>query len=282
MSTQEYRLTFGKHKNQTLSSIPPDYLSWLVKEHIYDSKPVLRAALIAANYLAPTAPDTPPSTPRKRKVSDESEIALPPSSQKKLAISKEAKQNGTMLNYDGSAYILDFGKHAGSKLRDVPSDYITWLIRIGVHEKRRDLATALREEGMLAEDSARTADPANSSTWRAPSPHSAADSRFHDPLTQSPRWISDADASRYFNLSDPLLSNMGVYLVSEEHIKRSSEFGELVAVWKGPKRWLYQVYVCAGRVGCDSPRGRDEALDEFLGKNRRREAEIMDSFGFEN
>lgn len=289
MDEQPYRMTFGKHKNQPLSEVPPDYRSWLIAKEIYADKDDLRAALIQGKYVSPpaTEPKSPPSTPtRKRKVS-ESETAVSPSSAKKIAISKEAKRNGTMLNYDGTAYILDFGKHAGRKLSDVPSTYISWLITTGVYEKRSDLTAALRKEGSLVNNC--TPDIVDS-TWRAPSAHNASDSHFYDPLTQSPLWISDVDASRYFRLGEPLLSNSGVYPVSEADLRRSAEFAELLTVSKVPKRWLYQVYACARRfstVGGGTLVGggarantAQEALRDFLGKNRRREGEIWDAMGF--
>ncbi|KAL8809902.1 MAG: hypothetical protein Q9200_003020 [Gallowayella weberi] len=282
MNIQPYRLSFGKHKDHTLREIPQGYRDWLVNEKIYVSKPDLEAALIANNDLAPTAPGTPPHIATKRKLSDVSESTVLKPSPKKVLISKEAKRNGTMLNFDGSTYILDFGKNAGKKLREVPSEYIFWLIANGVPEKRRDLADALHVEKMLAVDSRYTPDPA----WRAPSFRSSAnDSRFYEPMTQAPLWISDYDVARYFGLSGELLSRMGAHLVSDTEIMRSTEFGELMAMVKGPKRWLFQVHACAGKVGSDSVdgtkpyEGHDEAMKQFLGKNQRRETEIMGSLG---
>ncbi|KAL8688786.1 MAG: hypothetical protein Q9224_004799, partial [Gallowayella concinna] len=278
MDIQPYRLPFGKHKDRTLQDIPQDYRNWLVREKIYVSKPDLEAALIANNDLAATAPGTPPPKPSKRRLSDAAESAVQKPSPKKLLISKEAKRNGTMLNFDGSAYILDFGKNAGNKLRDVPPEYIHWLIANGIPEKRADLADALHEEKMLAVDSKYTPDPG----WRAPSFQSLANNaRFYEPLTQAPIWISDSDVARYFGLGGGLLSRMGAYLVSETEIMRSTEFGEILTIVKGPKRWLFQVHACAGKVGRDNVdgntpfKGHDEAMNQFLGKNKEREREIM-------
>ena len=192
-----------------------------------------------------------------------------------------------MLNYDGTTYILDFGTHAGERLSNIPSSYIDWLVKNRVYEKRPDLAAALREEGLLLDSCAPdTTIPA----WKAPNVHGLSDSRFYDPLTQAPRWISDVDASRYFRLSEPLLSESGVHLVSEADLRQSTEFVELLKSSAVPKRWLYHVYVCAGRlgtvggvnvVGGSAGAGTvDEALEDFLAKNRRREIEIRDTLGF--
>jgi len=257
-----------------------------VGQKIYADKEDLKAALIKGKYLAPTAGNEPGSTaPTKKRKASETESTSPPSSAKKLTISKEAKRNGTMLNYDGAAYILDFGKYAGQKLRNVPRTYIDWLIATNVHEKRLDLAAALREEGFLMENY--TPDILES-TWRAPNVHEATfmDTRFYDPLTQSPLWISDLDASHYFRLGEPLLSEAGVYSVSEADLRRSTEFRELLTFPKAPIRWLYQVYACADRyrsVGDATGGGSavEKAFRDFLGKNRRREHEVLPAMGFD-
>lgn len=277
-------MTFGKHVGKHLYELPPGYRAWLVGKGIYADKEDLKAALMKGKYLAPTTGIEPaPTSPtRKRKLS-ESESENPPSSAKKLAISKEARQNGTMLNYDGAAYILDFGKYAGQKLRNIPPTYIDWLIATNVHGKRPDLAAALREDGFLVENlTPDTLDP----SWWAPSVHETSDSRFFDYATESPRWISDVDASRYFRLGEPLLSDAGVYLVSEAELRRNTEFSELLAFPKVPIRWLYQVYACAERYGSvgaviGGVTAAERALRDFLGKNKRREREIWDAMGLD-
>jgi len=303
-----YRLTFGAHKNKTLQELPPSYRSWLIREKVYADKPNLQAALMAGNYLAPTSdPLTPPSTPtpssQKRKrpaLFDDSETAGSPSSRRKLAISSAARRNGTMLNYDGSAYILDFGQHFGAQLSAVPSSYIRYLINEGAHTTRPDLTAALHEQGFLTKPAPESSPPSSSgesaiasssssqqspAVWRAPSIHATNDARFFDPHRQTPRWISDADALSYFGLEEALLSARGVGLVTEEDLKRNTPFSELVSVLKGAKRrWLYQVYACAcAGFGSVLPeRGTaDEAVGEFLEKNRRREGEIWDAMGFD-
>lgn len=286
MEDQLYRMTFGKHVKKHLHELPPGYRAWLIGQRIYADKGDLKAALIEAKYLDPSAETEPsPTTPTKKRKLSETESAIPPSSAKKLAISQEAKRNGTMLNYDGAAYILDFGKHAGQKLRDVPSTYIDWLVTTNVHDKRPDLAAALREEGLLVENYTLDGlDP----TWRPPTVYEAnfMDSRFYDHFTQSPLWISDVDASRYFRLGEPLLLATGVHLVSEADLRRSTEYGELLTIPKGNVRWLYQVYACAGRYGsvgatADGSDPVQKAFKDFLGKNKRRDCEAWDTMGLD-
>lgn len=226
MDDQPYRMPFGKYKGQTLEEVPASYRAWLISQGIYVGKDDLKAALINGNYMASTNLRREPASatpPKKRRLSA-TDPGVPPIKAKKLAISQDAKRNGTMLNYDGTAYISDFGKHAGQKLRDVPKTYVDWLISTNVYEKRPDLAAALREEGLLVDDySCESSDL----KWRAPSIHEA-DSRFHESLTQAPLWISDTDASRYFRLGEPLLSAAGVHLVSDAELKRSTSYGVLL------------------------------------------------------
>ena len=280
MDGQPYHMKFGRHKGQTLQDVPPSYLSWLIEKEVYIDKEDLKAALIQGKYLSSaTGPESSPSTPtRKCKVS-ESEDAIP----NKLAISKLAKNNGTMLNYDGSAYILNFGTYAGQRLSDVPSTYTSWLIRTGVYRRRSDLAVALQEAGLLVDH---CSTDITDSAWRVPSVHETTDRRFYDPLTQFPLWISDVDVSHYFRLGEPLLSRAGVYLVSEAELRRVMEYPELLPYTKSPKRWLCRVYECARQIRAvsgDSSRyvTADEALRDFLGKNQRREREIWDELGLD-
>ena len=300
-----YRLTFGTHKNKTLDEIPPSYRSWLVRDNVYDGKDDLKAALIAGNFLVPpTDPLTPPSTPipatpsRKRRAPLDDDIGGSPSSRRKLVISERAKRNGTMLNYDGSDYILDFGKHHGEKLCDVPPDYARYLIKAGAHRSRPDLTAALQEQGYHIPDQEPTPSSSQQSVdavelpvpygeyrrpWKVPAIHEAGDdARFIDPHTQATRYISDADAHTYFGLEESLLAERGANLITERDIKRNAPYTELITVYRGPKRWLYQVYACAARFDtAPSVHGTaDEALRAFLGKNRKREQEIRDELGF--
>ena len=296
-----YRLKFGQHKGETLQEAGPSYCAWLVRDKVYERKADLKAALIAANHLHSDSNPTPPSTPtpsRKRRAPSEDEIEVSPSIRRKLAINREARRNGTMLNYDGSSYIFDFGMHAGSKLQDVPRSYVAWLMDEGIPDKRPDLKSALREQGFLPaqqetppssqlstqQDTPPSSQeyPQEAPEWKPPSIHATRDARFFDRHLPTPLWISDADAALYFGLRGSVLSSRGVGLVTEADIKREAEFSELVSVTKDNKRWLYQVYMCAVKFGgVPSRRGTaDRALDDFLGKNRRREEEIWDAMGF--
>lgn len=280
MAHLNYKLPFGMHKGKVIQDLPHDYITgFLVAKKVYEGKETLRAALISGGYLSPSSNLlTPPSTPmpatRKRQAPQDNEVS--PSTRRKLAYNSAAKDNGTMLNYNGSAYILDFGRHAGTQLCDVPATYISYLIEEGVYKKRLDLATALREQGFLHTDSPFSSqEPAprpvyQQTAWQAPSIHETIDPRFFRPHKSTPRWISDADALYYFGLGKTLLSERGVSLVTEVDLLRDAPHSDLIDVFMGAKRWLYQVYSCAVSFGSVPSRWdtADEALRGFL-ENRR-------------
>ncbi|KAL7411507.1 hypothetical protein BDY24DRAFT_396088 [Mrakia frigida] len=71
-----YLLTFGKHQNTSLASLPRAYLSFLLKAQAYRNKPDLHQALIDEGFMledGSVGPNKPPVTPRKKKVVVEEE-----------------------------------------------------------------------------------------------------------------------------------------------------------------------------------------------------------------
>ena len=48
-----------------------------------------------------------------------------------------------------AAFTLDFGKHRGKLLSEVAPEYISWMIRTGIHKSRPGLFAALRDSGEL-------------------------------------------------------------------------------------------------------------------------------------
>ncbi len=206
-------------------------------------------------------------------------------------------------------YHLDFGKHKGKLLDKVPSDYIDWLIRNEVHTSRPALATALRALGKLdASDAAHQdtklkapsahqdtkckapsanrdaklkAPSAHQETkWKAPSVTQAKERCFFDPFLGDPLWISDKDAATYFNLRDSALASAGVHLVSSIELDMFAQIGgSMFTQAGGRRRWLYQVFACAEHFKTASPGTARQALQRFLGKNKRREDEIMVGMG---
>ena len=136
------------------------------------------------------------------------------------------------------------------------------MISKGIPNQRPALDAALYDHYKLK------ANIHNPSNWRPPSIYDTTDARLFDSHTQDPEWISDADVCRYFWLHGPQLWAFGVGLVSEEDVRREAQFGHLILVFPGPRRWLYQVYTCAKMVGTILPDfgGGDDALEGFLGE----------------
>lgn len=77
-----------------------------------------------------------------------------------------------------------------------------------------------------------------------------------------------------------MLASAGVHLVSSAEMDAHSGFGSMFVKSGGRKRWLYPVFACAEHFNTAVPGTAREALRRFLGKNRERESEIMDGFGF--
>ncbi len=191
-------------------------------------------------------------------------------------------ENTEHTNKPNSAdlYRLDFGKHTGTLLHKVPSNYIDWLIRNEIHTSRPALATALRALGKLDAPTGAPNAAHQDITWKAPSVRQAKEQCFFDPFLGDPLWISDRDAATYFNLRDSALANAGVHLVSSMELDMFAQVGgSMFTQGGGRRRWLYQVFACAEHFKTASPETARQALQRFLGKNKRREDEIMIGMG---
>ena len=234
-------------------------------------RPALSAGTGDENAAKPVSPT------RKRKALEQT---VPSSSQpsKRPALSaglgNEDATEHTGNPQVADLYFLDFGKHKGERLPEVPPGYIDWLINNGVYTNRPALAAALKALGRL--DTLRPApmDP----KWKAPRVSEAKDRCFFDPLLNDPLWISDKDAATYFNLREPTLESAGVHLVGRREMDAYSESGSLF-VNNGRRRWLYPVFACAEHFSTASPGTARQALQRFLGKNKERESEIMAGMG---
>ena len=281
---EPYRMTFGKHRGSTIQELTPGYRRFLIQEKAHESYPDLKAALITGGYLQPTQGVNPePVSPtRKRKASEQTVLPAPqptPQPSKRPTLSaRQGHEDATLHTGNqqvADLYILDFGMHAGKRLRDVPSNYVDWLIGKEVYTSRPALATALRALGRLDAPG-----PAlQYSTWRAPPVSSARDPCFFEPMFDSPLWISDKDAATYFNLRDPTLARAGVRLLGAKDLDMYVDGGSTLCFGNGRRRWLYQVFACAEHFNTASPGTARQAVQRFLHKNKLRESEIMAELG---
>lgn len=65
-SEPEYRFNFGKHNGKTLSSVPPNYLLYLIEKKASESRPDLKAALekhLSKTRIQGSSPEKPSPKP---------------------------------------------------------------------------------------------------------------------------------------------------------------------------------------------------------------------------
>ena len=273
---EPYRMTFGKFRGLNIQQLPHDYRESLIDAYIYEHHPDFKSALVAGGYLQPIKETDghAVSPARKRKASDS---PVPSSSRppKRAASSAKQSDNSTPKRADNQQaadlYYFDFGMHAGKELREVPPNYVDWLIKKEIHTSRPTLAAALRVLGRL--DSPRPAPRVSS--WRAPPISEARGNCFHEPPFGSPRWISDKDTATYFNLRVSMLAGAGVRILSDWDLDMNTEYGSMLCSNRAPKRWLYQVFTCAQHFNTASHGTAQQALQRFLSKNKQREGETM-------
>ncbi|KAL8853933.1 MAG: hypothetical protein Q9221_001241 [Calogaya cf. arnoldii] len=265
-------ITFGKHKDTPIDQLPHAYIKWLVKNQIYKGKSSLTEGLLALNHLTKNregqiTPADPTAASHKRKLSSQEVVAAAPSA-KKTATSVKDEQ---ATPGEAPCYRFTFGKHKDKTLDDVEPKYIDWLIMKGLHEDedKDDLRDALRRKGIITGRDG----PPYTRTWIAPSIHNAnpRDRNLYE--GDGPRWISDTDAAKYFRVSERMMHRARIPMLSKQMLDAYFEFGSIVVDVMPPKRWLFHVFCYAEhfRTVVD-PR---EALERLLGKNRRREREMM-------
>lgn len=228
---------------------------------------------MALNYLTKNregqiTPVDPATVSHKRKLSSQEVVAAAPSAKKTATSVKDEKTTPG----EAPTYRFTFGKHRDQTLDDVEPHYIDWLIMKGLHEDedREDLRDALRRKGMITGRDG----PPYTRTWIAPSIDNA---NPHDPNFfdgDGPRWISDNDAAKYFRVSEKMMHRARIPMLSKQMLDAWIDFGSIVVDVNPPKRWLFHVFCCAEHFGTIvDPK---EALERLLGKNRRREREMMD------
>jgi uncharacterized protein (DUF3820 family) len=262
LRTWPYKFDFGKHQGLTFDEVPVAYVDWLVQNEINFDRENFRAALdeyrgtqqAKVQLLSPTSPNA----KRKRSFSGTG-VPLSPAIVKKQrsspqdrAFSKDDCQIPEVAGPSSNLYRLSFGKHAGKTLEELPSSYIEWLLKNGILKSNPDLASALKKTGH-----------SRLANWTKPNPQDTHDPRFFDRDTNAALWIAKTDAEKYFNVDVHLLGLARIWPL----VKRGQRYG------------LYPIYVCAKHFRTVTEGTADQALAEFLEKNRYREQEIVAGMG---
>jgi uncharacterized protein (DUF3820 family) len=162
-----YVLPFGEFKGKTLHDVPEDYLLYLgASEDKLATLPGLADALRSMKQglppvaVKPTVPNLPSSqalSPQKRASSqvpmvNQSHQTLPPTSSapthsahSKDGIPSSSQPPSPQPPPRKEPYRLDFGKHEGKTIAEVPPDYIAFLKSKGLIETNKTLAAGVAE-----------------------------------------------------------------------------------------------------------------------------------------
>lgn len=212
-----YLLKFGKHRGKSLDEVPKGYIDWIIERKIHQEDPALKAALLEHGFIG-----------------DESSSSID--------VSTSSRQ----------PYRLNFGRHEGKTLKEVPIDYIRYLTGQKAHEDRLDLRGALTELAYSMDESEENKRQESSAGIHR-------DRRFFDWFSGEELWITSRDAYNFFKVTDHEIRNARVPP-------------------RGRGRWnLFEVY-CFVRLRT-SPQSANLALKKFLEKNSDREEEIFVELG---
>lgn len=148
------------------------------------------------------------------------------------------------------SYVLDFGKHKGKKLSEVPPDYMQWL-------EENALRPSLKEA--LATILGGSTSSSITYSWTPPA-LSGAGGRFYDYFEAGPIWVTRWDSTKLFKLDTAAMARL-------PNLNDKSR----------PKFGLYHVWDLAKTVL--PPGVADRAVSSFLGKNKDVEEDIWGFMG---
>ncbi len=127
---------FGKHQGKMISDVAaenPEYLKWLVEKNIHiarndrrNSDSRLTEALKELGFLNANTKEE-PSESKSENGAIYSSKQFSPSEQK-----------------EASEHVIKFGKHTGKPLKDIPHQYLEWVLHEGVSKGKPGLTKALQ------------------------------------------------------------------------------------------------------------------------------------------
>lgn len=212
-----YLLEFGKYRGKSLDEVPQGYIDWIVERKIHQENPALKAALLDRGFIQDKSCSS-------------------------IDVSASIRQ----------PYRLNFGKHEGKTLKEVPIDYIRYLTGQKAHEDRLDLRGALTELAYSMDES-------EENKRQETSARIQRDRRFFDWYSGEELWITSHDAYNFFKVTDREIRNARVPP-------------------RGRGRWnLFEVYNFV-RLRTSAQKA-EIALKNFLRKNSDREQDIFSHLG---
>lgn len=192
----EVTMPWGKHQGEKLSEIPLDYVEWLASN--FETKEPLKTA---AKKVAET-----------RKV--------------KAAEKLQAKPAGEV--------VINFGKHSGKKLSEIPLDYVEWLAREAQSEIIRQKAREWVAQSQAAA-------PTTTTLYNAPPPNVPSPAKDLSSIALEFGRVAKADVKPF-----PFTRNLGFGKRKEAmedapkvgDLIQHKKFGPLVVVSVGEPRYF--------------------------------------------
>jgi uncharacterized protein (DUF3820 family) len=253
-----YRLDFGKNRGKTLAECEPQYLQWLVKEKVPDSRPHLRAALDLHNATqAYLASQTLRSSQMSQASPSGQRVPLQP-----IPSSAENMNRPTAVNVP----TMPFGKHKGQRVSELPPTYIKWMgeeIKSGrMHLDDPSLQASVE---YFVRKLVKSSRGTKSSSYVPATLNVRVRSRkFRDPFTQEDLWITATDTRKFF-------------AIGQQHISKLTMARDVGATKKRPIYWLKHIWEV--KASLESTSAADKALDAFLSKNKAKEAAYLSGLG---
>eukprot|EP00961_Rhodomonas_salina_P039778 534619-Rhodomonas_salina.1 len=101
-----YRLRFGKYEGCTLTEVPAEYKKWLVRNKFHFTRPDLHDALVAEGFFGAQSAEQ-----LQGAAFTHGQFAFEP-----------------LCRPANSRYVLNFGKHIGRSVSELPDEYKEWLV----------------------------------------------------------------------------------------------------------------------------------------------------------
>ncbi|KAL2062988.1 hypothetical protein VTL71DRAFT_6060 [Oculimacula yallundae] len=225
--------------------------------------------------ITPIQRPSPPSTPSQKTTSKitssppaSSPIETTPIPESRPSSPTCAEEYISPFSKPSKPYVINFGRHNGKRLSQVPDSYVQWLhtkIQDGwfAQDRYEDLRAALADDDGL--DFEQISGPLLID-WKPPA-LGFAPSIFHEEVTCAPLWISETDTMQYFKLSRQYLGHLPKVAGGRQGVIGNAK----------ARYYLFHVYDLVESHA--SKAVADRALESFLRKNEDKTQEIYGMLG---